>query len=273
MRQAPIAFKPSQRKNHPNNKRNQGCTTVRIIIWAIVSVLILAVIVIPTRFVSLSLINIDHPSLKGSADKIHEGSISKGGVGYISTTKKSSKGIQNYSIEKISDNLSSIVNKLKITIQGKNDIHMKKRRRIAYAITITKDGFFQDGAAILAYSIMEQSRNGTDDVSLVAFVHPNVTTSRPTLVRLGYHVIEVPTPINSSAIKFDFLREKINKNGCCGAAELIKLNSYRLLQYDWVVHMDADTFFSNPITELFDRNYSLIYTTDPNMVSVCSSLK
>ena len=40
-------------------------------------------------------------------------------------------------------------------------------------------------------------------------------------------LILVPTPINSSAIKFDFLREKIDKNGCCGAAELIKLNSYR----------------------------------------------
>ena len=39
--------------------------------------------------------------------------------------------------------------------------------------------------------------------------------------------LKVPTPINTSAIKFDFLREKINKNGCCGAAELIKLNSYR----------------------------------------------
>ena len=42
-----------------------------------------------------------------------------------------------------------------------------------------------------------------------------------------FYFILVPTPINSSAIKFDFLREKINKNGCCGAAELIKLNSYR----------------------------------------------
>lgn len=272
MRQAPIAFKPSQRKNHPNNKRNQGCTTVRSIIWAIVTVLILAVIVIPTRYISLSFINTDHPSLIGSKNSIHEGFISKGGVGYINTTKKSSEGIQmNQSIEKSSDKLRSIVTKQKVTIQGKYGINFKKRRRIAYAITITKDGFFQDGAAILAYSIMEQSRNGTDDVSLVAFVHPNVTTSRPTLVRLGYHVIEVPTPINSSAIKFDFLREKINKNGCCGAAELIKLNSYRLLQYDWVVHMDADTFFSNPITELFDRKYSLIYTTDPNMVSVCNS--
>lgn len=141
------------------------------------------------------------------------------------------------------------------------------RRRIAYAITMTKDGPFQDGAAVLAYSIMKISKSKDYDTSLVAFIHPEVITSRPILRKLGYHVIECPTPINTTAIKFDFLREKINKNGCCGAAELIKLNSYRLLQYDRVVHIDADTFFLNPIDELFSRNYSLIYTTDPNMAS------
>jgi hypothetical protein len=102
-----------------------------------------------------------------------------------------------------------------------------KRRRIAYAITITKDGHFQDGAAVLAYSIYTVSKGKDFDVSLVAFVHPNVTTSRPALQRLGYHVIVCPTPINSTAIPWAFLRDHINKNGCCGASELIKLNSYR----------------------------------------------
>ena len=36
--------------------------------------------------------------------------------------------------------------------------HGQMKRRIAYAITITKDGFFQDGAAVLAYSIYNNSR-------------------------------------------------------------------------------------------------------------------
>lgn len=106
-------------------------------------------------------------------------------------------------------------------------VPIKKRKRYAYAITITKDGFFQDGAAVLVYSIMKYSWNASYDISFVAFVHPNVTTSRPGLQKLGFHVIEVPIPINATAIKFDFLREKINKNGCCGASELIKLTSYR----------------------------------------------
>lgn len=119
------------------------------------------------------------------------------------------------------------------------------RKRLAYVITITKDGPFQDGAAVLAYSIMKYAHSSPYDISLIAFVHPNVTTSRSGLRQLGFHVIEVPTPVNTSAIRFDFLREKIDKNGCCGAAELIKLTSYRLLQYHRVIHLDADTMFLN----------------------------
>jgi hypothetical protein len=101
------------------------------------------------------------------------------------------------------------------------------KKRLAYAITITKDGFFQDGAAVLAYSILKYSKNSRYDISFIAFVHPNVTTSRVGLRRLGFHVIEVPTPVNTKAIEFPFLRDHIDKNGCCGATELIKLTSYR----------------------------------------------
>ena len=65
-----------------------------------------------------------------------------------------------------------------------------RRRKIAYAITITKDGDFQDGAAVLAYSIYLASKNGHEDISLISFVHPNVTTSRPVLKQLGFHIID-----------------------------------------------------------------------------------
>lgn len=146
---------------------------------------------------------------------------------------------------------------------------VKRRKKVAYAITITKDGFFQDGAAVLAWSIIKQaqhSRHDTD-ISLVAFVHPLVVEARPKLRKLGFHVIEAPMPINITAIEHKFLREKINLNGCCGASELIKLNAYRLLQYDNVVHMDADTMVINPINEILHTNYSLVYTTDPNMAT------
>ena len=89
-----------------------------------------------------------------------------------------------------------------VTLRGphanpKEIVQVKKssKRRIAFAITITKDGSFQDGAAVLAFSLYNSNMTKEFDISLVAFVHPNVTTSRPILNRLGYHVIEVQTPI------------------------------------------------------------------------------
>ena len=166
--------------------------------------------------------------------------------------------------------------------------------RVAFAITMTSDGtgVFHDGAAVLAYSILKVTHTEPrvhqlfDHISLVAFVHPNVSFgNRNTLTHLGYHVIEATTPINVSAIHGDFLREKINKNGCCGAAELIKLSSYLLDSYDFVLHLDADTYFTgSSVYELFskliykdpsrgdvyhddDKYFSLVYTTDPNMAS------
>ena len=139
--------------------------------------------------------------------------------------------------------------------------------KVAFAITITKDGNFQDGAAVLAYSIFRAFEREPVEVSLVAFVHPNVTTSRPPLTQLGFHVIEVPVPINIPKIKYKFLREHIDKNGCCGASELIKLSSYRLLQYDKVVHLDADVEVVKPFMNELKLNKSLVYTTDPNMAS------
>jgi hypothetical protein len=134
---------------------------------------------------------------------------------------------------------------------------MPLRKKIAFAITITKDGPFHDGAAVMQYSIIKSFGDDDIDMSFVAFVHPNVTTSRPALRKIGYRcgflslqltnnaelyfvnmlcccllyvgrVIEAPTPVNVSAIRGKFLRDHINdKAGCCGAAELIKLYSYR----------------------------------------------
>lgn len=70
-----------------------------------------------------------------------------------------------------------------------------KKLKIAFAITMNHDGNFQDGAAVLAYSIYATNMTKRHDVSFVAFVHPNVVTSRPVLAKIGYHVIEAPTPI------------------------------------------------------------------------------
>ena len=38
-------------------------------------------------------------------------------------------------------------------------VNNRRKKRIAFAITLTKDGFFQDGAAVLAYSIYKVSKS------------------------------------------------------------------------------------------------------------------
>jgi alpha-N-acetylglucosamine transferase len=80
-------------------------------------------------------------------------------------------------------------------------------------------------------------------------------------------VIETPTPINETTIQGKFLREHINdKAGCCGAKELLKLYSYRMTQFDWVVHVDVDVMFLKGLDSVFQMiDYSILYTTDPNM--------
>ena len=160
-----------------------------------------------------------------------------------------------------------------ITTSISSNTNKPIKKRIAYAITITKDGSFQDGAAVLAYSIMKQYTNNRVlsskySVSFIAFVHPMVTIARKELKRIGYHIIEATTPINSTAIPFTWFREHIEKNGCCGASELIKLNAYRLTQYDKIVHLDADVIVLQNFHELYNNDYSLIFTTDPNMADV-----
>ena len=61
-----------------------------------------------------------------------------------------------------------------------------KRMSIAFAITITRDGPFQDGAAVMLWSILQAFGQDDLDISFVSFVHPNVTTSRPLLRKIGY---------------------------------------------------------------------------------------
>lgn len=92
---------------------------------------------------------------------------------------------------------TSIDNKKKITVDTDKKHSQEKSRKlkIAFAITMNHDGNFQDGAAVLAYSIYATNMTKRHDVSFVAFVHPNVVTSRPVLAKIGYHVIESPTPI------------------------------------------------------------------------------
>ena len=59
-------------------------------------------------------------------------------------------------------------------------------KTIAYAISVTADGAYMDGAAVLAHGIRKASADSKYGIELIAMVHPNVTTSRAALIRAGW---------------------------------------------------------------------------------------
>jgi hypothetical protein len=151
-------------------------------------------------------------------------------------------------------------------VPNKPKVHKQGVEKVAIAITILQDGGFEDGAAVLAYSVFKHARNAKFRFSLVAFVHAFVKEARVSLTKLGYRVIMVPTPVNYTSIPDPTTKEAVKTSGCCGDSELIKLAAYRLTEFDRVVHVDADTYFLQDFSQLLELDYSLLYTTDPSMV-------
>ena len=148
-----------------------------------------------------------------------------------------------------------------------------KKGRVAIAITLTKDGsgsdYYLDGAAVLKQS-MEQT-NSAWDVDFIAIVHPSVKTARAPLVKLGYKIYEKKWPFDSSGIQKAHLRETIDKSGCCGMAELIKLSAWEMVQYHRVMLLDSDSLVLHNVDELFDTTWDFLFTYDRNMDGSWSS--
>lgn len=136
-------------------------------------------------------------------------------------------------------------------------------------VTVTDDGPFIDGAAVLAHSIRIAHASSQYAHALVAFVSPRVTALAP-LEGLGFRVMRRQLPINVSAIQGDTLRKlwikDTRKGGCCGAWELLKLYAWTLVEYSRVVHVDMDCVLLKPIDELFAADADLVYTSDYNMM-------
>lgn len=61
-----------------------------------------------------------------------------------------------------------------------------KKKVIGYAISVTADGPYMDGAAVLAYGIRKAMAASKYDYDLVALVYPTVNTSRAALERAGW---------------------------------------------------------------------------------------
>ncbi|CAM9249820.1 unnamed protein product, partial [Phaeothamnion confervicola] len=162
--------------------------------------------------------------------------------------------------------------------------HSSRAATVAYAVTVTRDdaaGPYLDGAAVLAQSIDEVCGAPTARYScdLVAFVTLEVIAARPALAALGFRVLERPLPVPLVEVRDAATRAKLEKGGCCGAAELLKLYSYTLTEYAWVVHLDTDVLLLSSLDDLIFREgsggenggkngssgVSLLYTVDVNM--------
>lgn len=145
-----------------------------------------------------------------------------------------------------------------------------QKRRVAYAITVTKDGPFVDGALVLGYAA-KKYHNATKgyrskyEADLVAFVVPGVVTSRPILEAYGWRVLEKSLPVRLEDIDNQEYAMKMKDSGCCGADEFLKLWAYTLVEYHRVIHLDMDSIIFKNMDDLFDIDKEMLFTGDYNM--------
>ena len=129
---------------------------------------------------------------------------------------------------------------------------------VAFAVSVTGCGSdpLTEGAAVLKQSIhrasVRGSLGGRYNYKMYAIYHPQAEACAKTLEALGYELLKRDTFVKVSEIEGDYLRENIEKNGCCGEKELIKLEAYTLVQHPVVVHLDLDVLVLKPLDNLFD---------------------
>ena len=124
---------------------------------------------------------------------------------------------------------------------------------VAFAVSITGCGSdpITEGAAVLKHSIHRSSIHGTlggrYDYKLFAIYHPSAEECALPLQELGYNMMKRDVFVQVSEIQGDFLRSRIESNGCCGEKELIKLEAYTLTDFPIVVHLDLDVLVLKPL--------------------------
>jgi len=123
------------------------------------------------------------------------------------------------------------------------------RGTVAYAITVTKDGRYIDGAAVLGEAVGHVHKQSRWNYALVAIVHVSVSKSIPPLRALGWHIVRRDLPFSLDAIENQEYAKAVKSNGCCGHLELLKLHAWSLTRYAWVVHLDMDSFPLNKPSE------------------------
>eukprot|EP00756_Hemistasia_phaeocysticola_P046796 Hpha_TRINITY_DN20623_c0_g1::TRINITY_DN20623_c0_g1_i1::g.148136::m.148136 len=149
------------------------------------------------------------------------------------------------------------------------------RPLVAYAITVTKDGSYVDGAAVMAHSVLQVHKSSKYGVELVAFLKPGCDRTKRqlrALARAGqdWRILERTAPIELKRTPPIYQAEAAG--GCCGVDELIKLYAWTLTEYHRVAHLDADTILLRNIDDVLSRPSSLAYTHDWGMANAMSRL-
>lgn len=141
-------------------------------------------------------------------------------------------------------------------------------KRIAIAITVTKDGPFLDGALVLGYAAKKYHSAKYASkyfIDLIAFVTKKAVAVRPTLIKFGWKIYEKDLPVALDEIKNQEYAQRMRDSGCCGADEFLKLWAYTLTEYHKVLHLDMDCIIFKNLDSLFDSDKELLYTGDYNM--------
>eukprot|EP00752_Nemacystus_decipiens_P009421 g8424.t1 len=144
---------------------------------------------------------------------------------------------------------------------------------VAFAISVTslelpKASTMLDSAEVLIHSIRAACELSRYRCETLALALPSVgEKGLRHLETMGWRIMEKDLPVAVEDIENETYRNHVVKSGCCGADEFIKLHAYTLTDYHRVVHLDADTLILHPIDELLELDASLVYTTDPAMVT------
>lgn len=158
------------------------------------------------------------------------------------------------------------------TVLPQHDLVTQKlsKKRIAYAITVTKDGPFIDGALVLGYSALKihdirKGYNSTYEADLIAFIAPGVIRAKDILMKHGWIILDRNLPVELEEIENKAYAKVVKDSGCCGVSEFLKLWSYSLVDYHRVVHLDMDSVIYRNMDELYSLDKELLYTGDWNM--------
>jgi hypothetical protein len=121
-------------------------------------------------------------------------------------------------------------------------------------------------ALVLQESVLAHA--GPYDFSFVAIVMANAADKDLVgLTDRGWTILRADIPVPTKEIVGP-LKSVIDKSGCCGPSELIKLHLFRMTEYERVLFFDSDAIVMGDLGELV-RSSETLYTIDDGLGGGC----